>query len=169
MNENLDLTKILDGCPEGTNIYSTLHGVVKFKRIDLTNKDYPILVKSYFDYNINCKRYTKDGKFYIETGECILFPDKNQRDWSKFERFWDKPKVEKFNLKTLQPFDKVLMRNHSIETWKPNFFGYINDENPKTISCFGFYWNYCIPYNEETKHLVGKIDDCPEYYKWWEE
>ena len=81
----------------------------------------------------------------------------------------DKPKVEKFDPKTLHPFDKVLVRNHSTETWQPNFFGYINDENPKTISCFGFYWDYCIPYNEETKHLVGTSDDCPEYYKWWEE
>lgn len=24
-------------------------------------------------------------------------------------------------------------------------------------------------YNEETKHLVGTREDCPEYYKWWEE
>ena len=80
----------------------------------------------------------------------------------------DKPKAEKFDPKTLHPFDKVLVRNHSTEIWQPNFFGYINDENPKTISCFGFYWDYCIPYNEETKHLAGKKEDCPEYYKWWE-
>ena len=43
-------------------------------------------------------------------GECTLFPSKDQRDWSKFVRFWDKPKVDKFDPKTLQPFDKVLVR-----------------------------------------------------------
>ena len=29
--------------------------------------------------------------------------------------------------------------------------------------------NKCIPYNEETKHLLGTKEYCPEYYKWWEE
>lgn len=26
-----------------------------------------------------------------------------------------------------------------------------------------------IPYDEKTMHLVGTKDDCPEYYKWWDE
>lgn len=37
------------------------------------------------------------------------------------------------------------------------------------VYCSGEYFKVCIPYNEETKHLVGTKDDCPEYYKWWEE
>ena len=166
MNENLDLTKILYKCPTGAEFYNTVYGKVKFFWVDFTNKQ-PIVVSTYDDSIIYI---AKDGKLIsTRDGECTLFPSKDQRDWTKFERFWDKPKVEKFDPKTLHPFDKVLVRNHSTEIWQPNFFGYINDENPKTISCFGFYWDYCIPYNEETKHLVGKTDDCPEYYKWWEE
>ena len=173
MNENLDLTKILDGCPEGAKFWSPVVGECYFDYINRELEE-PIILS----YKNNTRNYvlrlSSEGKYLssyssnIEDVDVCVFPSKDQRDWSKFERFWDKPKVEKFDLKTLQPFDKVLMRNHSIETWKPNFFGYINDENPKTISCCGFYWNYCIPYNEETKHLVGKTDDCPEYYKWWE-
>lgn len=31
MNENLDLTKILEGCPEGTKLYSTVNGEVIFQ------------------------------------------------------------------------------------------------------------------------------------------
>ena len=30
MNENLDLTKILDGCPKGTKFYSSNYGDVTF-------------------------------------------------------------------------------------------------------------------------------------------
>ena len=26
----------------------------------------------------------------------------------------------------------------------------------------------CIPYNDETKHLVGTHDEVPEFYKYWE-
>ena len=44
MNENLDLTKILDGCPKGTELYSTVYGKVQFERIN--NYDsYPIKIK----------------------------------------------------------------------------------------------------------------------------
>lgn len=41
--------------------------------------------------------YAEDGRSScIFDGECTLFPSKDQRDWSKFRRFWDEPKVEKF-------------------------------------------------------------------------
>ena len=171
MNENLDLTKILEGCPKGTEFYSSTYGKVIFIGVRNT-KHYPIELRYYSDeYESPLITYvTKDGKEWFDcNGECILFPSKDQRDWSKFERFWDKPKVEKFDVNTLQPFDKVLVRNYSTDEWKPNFFGYINNENPKTNFCFRFCWKYCIPYNEETKHLVGTTNDCSNYYKWWEE
>ena len=34
MNENIDLTKILEGCPKGTELYSTIYGKVRFERIN---------------------------------------------------------------------------------------------------------------------------------------
>lgn len=165
MNENLDLTKILEGCPEGTKLYSSIFGEVVFIRIDRENPSYPILIKVSFEPK--WRNLTKQGKFYATVGECTLFPSKDQRDWSKFERFWDKPKIEKFNPKTLQPFDKVLVRDSSLGVWGVDIFGYLND---KRSCCFcSVRWNQCIPYNEETKHLVGTAKDCPKYYKWWEE
>ena len=41
MNENLDLTKILEGCPKGTEFYHAGFGRVWFVGIDL-DSDYPI-------------------------------------------------------------------------------------------------------------------------------
>ena len=41
MNENLDLTKILEGCPKGTEFYHAGFGRVWFCGIDL-DSDYPI-------------------------------------------------------------------------------------------------------------------------------
>lgn len=35
------------------------------------------------------------------------------------------------------------------------------------VTCVTCKWMQCIPYNEETKHLLGTTYDCPEYYKWW--
>lgn len=169
MNDNLDLTKILDGCPKGTKLYSTLQGEVSFVRIDIFDV-YPIVVSvhnKHTDTTI-CNFYAKDGRYNIfYNGECTLFPSKDQRDWSKFERFWDKSVVEKFDPETLKPFDKVLVRDEDCY-WTADLFSHIDDSIGR-VCCSWYSWKQCIPYNDETKNLVGTTDDCPEYYKWWEE
>ena len=161
MNENLDLTKILEGCPKGTKFYSTIYGEVAFDSI--TKGTYPV--------NLVIKSRTisvmSNGN-HLEPydGECTLFPSKDQRDWAKFERFWDKPKVEKFDPKAFQPFDKILVRDSLDERWSIDFFSH---KTGNIVRALYSKWMYAIPFNEETKHLIGTTDDCPEFYKWWEE
>ena len=167
MNENLDLTKILEGCPIGTKFYSSIFDEVVFSRIDRENPSYPILIKVSFEPK--WRNLTKQGKFYAAVGECTLFPSKDQRDWSKFVRFWDKLKVEKFDPKTLQPFDKVLAKDGFSSKWTCTFFSHMDNDVSFPVYCSGGYFKVCIPYNEETKHLVGTKEDCPKFYKWWEE
>ena len=169
MNENIDLTQILEGCPKGTELYSTIYGKVRFEGIG--NSDVcPIEIKflnKFTNPSLISAYFAKDGRCSSSyDGECTLFPAKDQRDWAKFERFWDKPKVEKFDVNTLQPFDKVLVRNYNNRIWEPDFFGYIKGDWVWSLQTA---YNQCIPYNEETKHLVGTTNDCPDYYKWWEE
>ena len=162
MNENLDLTKILEGCPEGTKLYSIIYGEVSFAKINKYLKDYPI----WLSINKDFAYCAKDGRYIKNKGECTLFPSKDQRDWSKFERFWDKPKVEKFDVNTLQPFDRILVRFSGNLNWQIGLFGY---KYKKLIYSNGTVYYQCIPYNEETKYLLGTTNDCPDYYKWWEE
>ena len=163
MNENLDLTKILEGCPKGIDFYHTVYGTVLFNSIEL-DSEYPI---RFIVGKNQVNSVTKSGLAISDyKGECVLFPSKYQRDWSKFERFWDKPKVERFDPKTLQPFDKVLIRNVDNGFWNAAFFSYIAGQ---WVNCVGSGTAECIPYNEETKHLLGTKEDCPEFYKWWEE
>lgn len=167
MNENIDLTKILDGCPEGTEFYSIIFGNVPFIRIN-HHDPLPIVIIT----GQGLMGLTADGRYFNQyDGECTLFPSKGQRDWSKFERFWDKPKVEKFDPKTLQPFDKVLVRADDEHAWRCGFFSHLFlDYFHKEVVCSVDGLSVrCIPYNDETKHLLGTASDCPEYYKWWEE
>ena len=90
MNENIDLTKILKDCPRGWKLYSSIHGEVQFKYID--NGDFPIIIELSDSSEMN---FTKDGKFYLKfDGECILFPSKDQRDWSKFTAPWYNKQIE---------------------------------------------------------------------------
>ena len=173
MNENLDLTKILEGCPKGTKFYSSNYGDVTFFEISpYARERYPIRLY-YRSLNINSQHLivslTEDGRsVYGYDGECTLFPSKDQRDWSKFERFWDKPKKERFDPNTLQPFDKVLVRDYTNVPWTIDFFSYRFNKT-KNIRGVKYCWVYCIPYNDYTKQLLGTSNDCPEYYKWWEE
>lgn len=153
----LDLVEILKNCPKGTKLYSTIHGEVILDRVDDIDIYYPIVVK----YNDSQIEFTSDGRYYIEyDGECVLFPSKDQRDWSKF-----KVPVEKFNYNTLQPFDKVLVRDSDDSFWKCNFLSHRFNH---TAYCVGSYWIQMIPYNDETKHLVGTTYRPDEKYIWWE-
>ena len=162
MNEKLNLIEILKDCPKGTKLYSPVFGDVEFMKINDYDEVYFIMV----EVEEKIFSFTSQGKLYnIGQGECLLFPSKDQRDWSKF-----KVKKPKFDPKTLQPFDKVLVRNESKYVWDCNLFSYIKSESEvyKYCSlCCGYI--YCIPYNEETKHLVGTTEEAPEYYRYWED
>lgn len=60
----------------------------------------------------------------------------------------------------LEPFQKVLVRNWKEDYWSISLFGYYTNEIPKNFVCTnGWAYVYCIPYNEETKHLLGTKDD----------
>lgn len=145
MNENIDLTKILKDCPEGTEFYSSICGKVIFKGI-IENNLYPIMT--------NKATYTKEGKLYIGQGECTIFPSKEQRDWSKFVPTW---KQTKSKVKVIvYPFDRMLYRHTPEMNWRGTIIA--NYDNMCLSSVY-------IPYNKDTAHLLGTNDDCPIDYE----
>ena len=157
MNENLNLVEILKDCPSGTKLYSTTLGDVVFESIAV-DKLHPIIIKN----NNYSYGFSADGKINFDKGECTLFPSKDQRDWSKF-----KLKKPKFDPKTLKPFDKVLVRDGKVEGWMCDVYSHkLKDDN--SYMCISNKYYCCIPYNEETKHLVGTINEAPEFYRYWE-
>ena len=163
MNENIDLTKILKDCPMGWKLYSSIHGEVQFGYI--YNGDFPIVVELSDSSDVD---FTKDGKLYSDyDGECALLPSKDQRDWSKFTAPWYKK--EKFDPKTLKPFDKVLVRNDCSEMWRCNFFSHISGLVRYPYATIENSYRYCIPFNDDTIYIAGARKEAPEYYRYWEE
>lgn len=75
----------------------------------------------------------------------------------------------KFNPKTLQPFDKVLVRKFDYASWCADLYSCYDECGVCVVCTSGVLYNFCIPYNNDTKHLVGKRDNAPEYYRYWEE
>lgn len=173
MNENLNLVEILKDCPKGTKLYSPIFGEVEFEGV-YNKAIYPIAVKAKTNpIEGECTEQfiylAPSGIIDISfNGECMLFPSREQRDWSKF-----KPKQPKFDPKTLKPFDKVLAKicDGDAYCWYADFVSMpatVYDRMPPCImsdkDC-----DMIIPYNDDTKHLVGTSDEAPEYYRYWEE
>lgn len=75
----------------------------------------------------------------------------------------------KFDISTLKPFEsKVLIRDEMTEKWKPAIWGFYSDTTPAYPYGIlgGNIFRMCIPF-EGNGHLLGKTDDCSEYYKTW--
>ena len=165
MNENVNLCEILMDCPKGTKLYSPLYGEVELVEIEFGDK-YPIAVHVVGGDDDDIYHFAADGLYDRDhNGEILLFPSKSQKNWDKFKC----PKKPKFDPKTLQPFDKVLARYNSDDMWKVDFYSHKGVIKTYPYRCIGSPYTYCIPYNEDTKHLVGTTDEAPEYYRYWED
>ena len=166
MNENLNLVEILKDCPKGTKLYSTIYGDVELVGVYPKDDAYPIEIKIGPGSDMICD-LTNDGRLLVNfSGECTLFPSREQRDWSQF-----KLKKLKFDPKTLQPFDKVLVKtgNKSYHVWFPDFISLPPNDIDEAVLCMTTDdVVMAIPYNEETKHLAGTNKEAPEFYRYWE-
>jgi hypothetical protein len=75
---------------------------------------------------------------------------------------WDIEKKQIVDLKPkceFKPFDKVLGRNEKDDVWEAELFSHYREESQYPFRCIGFSRKYCIPYNEDTAHLLGTTDD----------
>ena len=86
----MNIAEILKDCPKGTKLYSPIFGnctLDHVKRGVYEGYDDVIYVNVEFAC---CKQYSFDseGRFAANTnklGECLLFPSKDNRDWSTFK------------------------------------------------------------------------------------
>ena len=109
-----NLINILKYCPEGTKLYSPIFGEVIFKKISSSNNILCRVPKGNGD--ITTAAFTHLGRFYCNfpNSECMLFPSKNQRDWTAFQI-----PVERGDIMMFEDKSAVFI----VDTMK---FGYIN-------------------------------------------
>lgn len=75
---------------------------------------------------------------------------------------WDSDKKQIVDLPKkceFKVFEKVLVRESKTDEWTPNFFFKIHRDDERYVMVCGDMYNYCIPYNEETAHLLGTTDE----------
>ena len=110
------------------------------------------------------------GKYPISKDEIIeirIATDSEKKQLfealAKENKVWNAEKKQIVDLKPkwmiLKPFDKVITRVHNKAIWTANIFSHI-DQHGKyvTIGCISGY-TYCLPYNDETAHLIGTTDE----------
>jgi hypothetical protein len=146
----MNIAEILKNCPNGTKLYSPIHGELSLAGTPITTPStYPI-----YCYVISSGKvvsFTKDGKSNITDAELTLFPSKTQRDWSKFgvtNQVTDTQPKHQF-----KPFDKVLVRDRDDRKWGCDFFCHLGDKEGVFV-CISSWWRQCIPY-EGNEHLLG--------------
>lgn len=107
--------------------------------------------------NLKWKVINENGHYYevslVLTGTSKLIEIKAQDEYELVQ--------DKFNINTFRPFDKVLMRSSNAREWVATFYSHYS--NNKFYGC-GMCCDQCIPY-EGNEHLLGKTDDCDEYFK----
>ena len=131
MNEDLNLLEILKDAPKGTKLYSTIWGEMEL--LFMGEEFLRLKTK-----NGGCWSFLKDGRLFVngtEDGECVLFPSKEQRDWSKF----------KIDL----PIDTPVMVSDTGERWCLRFYAggdetFLDGFKERYSEGVG-RWNYIVP------------------------
>ena len=110
------------------------------------------------------------GKYPIHKDEIIeirIATDSEKKQLfealAKKNKVWNADKKQVVDLKikwmSLKPFDRVITRNAGDDIWTANIFSHIDQYGKYvTIGGVGGY-SYCLPYNDETAHLIGTTDD----------
>ena len=149
MNKKFNIAEILKDAPKGTKLYSPICGECKYIGFGGCKT---IVVQSPKE---NVIYFTKEGKYYTfeESSECLLFPSKDNRDWSTF-------KVPK-KYKEFNPFEKVLVKelvgNCRKYVWIAAEYSHFDEDTKQhyCVGAYGFADNEIMPY-EGNEDKLGK-------------
>ena len=106
-----------------------------------------------------------EGYSLIDKEDSLLFATEEEKNklFSALEKegkAWDSEKKQIVDLKPkceFKPFDKVVVRCSEADRWSIDFFSY---KVHNGYICTGDAWfGYCLPYNDETAHLLGTTDE----------
>lgn len=157
MNENLDLTKILKDAPKGTKLWSPICGECELLKI-VNDEDvsHPIICRTNLNRgDFGRESFSADGKFstLYKNAECVLFPSKENRDWSTFKA----PNTHKH----FEPFQKVLRaldHEFGYVVWFADFYSHYDDSTREHYLVSGYVVDdeELIPY-EGNEHKLGKL------------
>ena len=150
----MDIANLLKYCPKGTKLYSSIWGEVEFIEVASSHN---IVIKS---PNGNEVLFYCSGAYH-RNGECVLFPSKDQRDWSKFRLPLKRGDI-------MMKADGTIPFIASGEFYEDNSPKYICGVDPIghfSTGNYGWTSKFYIPASEKVKkELFSKMAEAG--YKW---
>lgn len=138
----MNIATILKDIPKGTELYSPIFGKCVFDHVTPAQ----IIVVKYKGADLE---FNKEGHFGVnnEGGECLLFLSDSERSWEQHVIF--------------NPFDKIVARHNGESFWSADFYSHPAPlAKGWHIGIGGSTYNEVLPYNEETKRLLGTKNSC---------
>ena len=137
----MDLAEKLKNAPRGFKMYSPIWGDVYLEKVTIL----PDGKKCIETDNGN---FTAEGK-YSNFGEVLLFPSYNNKNW------------DTVNINaSFEPFQKVIAWNGMV--WCAQFYSHYSKSMRLHVCIGGACYVEVLPYNEDTKHLIGTNKDSYE-------
>lgn len=123
----------------------------------------------YTEFNTTVNLYCDNNTGEEEVCDTLLFRKATEEERKQFIEKAERLLKGKYNPKTLQvepmkpevpfnlkPFDKILVRDDPNQKWTINMFSHYDpEEDDYPYVCVSSQYRYCLPYNEQTAHLVG--------------
>ena len=160
MENKINIVELLKDCPKGTKLYSPLVGECTLEHIHGELKK--ILISTSDGTTLT---FNHNGTYFqMDNSECLLFPSKDQRDWSKFQRpFKDGDVVTWEDRGSLvaciyKERKDIATFNHHIALYKYGWGITVNGEIALTDD------EICFATEEEKEKLFQAIKD--NGYKW---
>lgn len=172
--ENRDWNTFQKPFKDGDILVTMLGEIFIYKKITITD-----FCGSYASLNIRGK-FSPYYSSFIESSARFATENEKQKFFVAMEangyRWNAETKAigqiipKKFDISTLKPFDKVLVRHLNDNVWVASFFSHY--EKYLKFGCYPFVttslksFPKCIPY-EGNEYLLGTTCDCEEFYKTW--
>lgn len=129
-------------------------------------------------YTVYCGLNDDDFYLYVDVTPMRLATEEekeklfqaikdNGYKWNAEKKCLEKLEKERFDISSLKPFDKVLVRDSDNGDWTCDLFSHYRGKVFYMFCCVSCNYRCCIPY-EGNEHLVGSKDDCDDFYKTWE-
>ena len=177
------------GLPKFDSTITTGVKVIRFATEEEKQKLFDVIKENGYKWNTETKTLEKLIVPKFKVGDRIRHKITNKNDiyeiskvyddsyglvdftWMVYMKYQDDYELvpNKFDITTLKPFDKVLVRNTNGQVWTADLFSHMLNTNHYlsiTFVCLGHCPNQCIPF-EGNEHLLGTTNDCDDYYKTW--
>ena len=147
----LDLMLVTREFEDGDIIFASLHNSTQcfiFIFGDVERPSIAWFTGQPWSYHTNSEWSYDTKRLATESEKQLLF-----NIFAKEGKRWNAEKKCIEPLCSLKPFDKVLVRNYDRGKWFATFLS--NIESNEFRVCDGTCYTQCIPYNNETKYLLG--------------